>query len=582
MSNALLVTWRTSCVGLRSPGVLSPASFRQQPHLLRMTPWNLSIVSVNRFCTSRHCKPSLGTLNPRAGFKSLNNESPINYIYNQRRTKRTTAAARSSAKSTSESSLGGKPRSEKQIRSIFASNTISAGLGNRTLAVLQARRIQGTLDLDLPTDISHSVPQTQLDTALEWLRQNYPLDEDAAILARIDREEIEAEQKLVRRAEELGLYKPQSGSYDAELGENKSVYGKSVLKEVREKNEKRLLAEKERKRQQWLEGEQQELEQLRRQVQGNTALQKYQEVGLTEARPRADPNERPYLAWVQKHHIAATELPIDSAELTTTQRLLSPFLFALATLGLCYYFAQNYEAPARRDRLWPDVPPAAATVGAIIGANIAVTLMWKYVPPAWKLLNRYFVIVPFYPRALAILGSTFSHQTWRHVATNMMVLGLMGTRVHDELGRGNFLAIYMASGAVGSLVSLSRSVLLGHLGMTSLGASAATSGVVAAWCMYHFDDKITMWILPRELRETFWTQGWIFLACLVATEVVSMVTPARFLRVWPLSRLTKMDHAAHLGGYLSGAGCGYALIQQRRARERQRARDSSWLDKLVR
>jgi rhomboid-like protein len=129
--------------------------------------------------------------------------------------------------------------------------------------------VQGTLDLDLPSDITRAVPQLQLDTALEWLRQNYPIDEDAAILARIEREEYEAEQKLVRRAEELGLYKPQSGSYEAELGEDKSVYGKSVLKEAREQNEKRLLAEK-------------ELERLQRLVEGNTALQKYQEAALTE------------------------------------------------------------------------------------------------------------------------------------------------------------------------------------------------------------------------------------------------------------------------------------------------------------
>lgn len=57
--------------------------------------------------------------------------------------------------------------------------------------------------------------------------------------------------------------------------------------------------------------------------------------------------------------------------------------------------------------------------------------------------------------------------------------------VHDDIGRGNFLAIYFASGAAGAFVSLSRSVLLGALGMCSLGASAATSGIVAAWCMYH-------------------------------------------------------------------------------------------------
>jgi membrane associated rhomboid family serine protease len=58
-------------------------------------------------------------------------------------------------------------------------------------------------------------------------------------------------------------------------------------------------------------------------------------------------------------------------------------------------------------------------------------------------------------------------------------------KVHDELGRGNFLAIYLASGVVGSMMSLTNFVLLGQLGMSSLGASAGTSGIVAAWCMFH-------------------------------------------------------------------------------------------------
>lgn len=91
-----------------------------------------------------------------------------------------------------------------------------------------------------------------------------------------------------------------------------------------------------------------------------------------------------------------------------------------------------------------------------------------------------------------------------------------------------------------------------------------------------------MWILPHELRETIWTQGWIFLAGLVATEILSMVTPARFLQVFPLSRLTKMDHAAHLGGYFAGAGCGYAVAQRKKAERARRARDSKWFENLVR
>lgn len=174
------------------------------------------------------------------------------------------------------------PLSDAEIKDIFGRSRISAKLGNRALAVLHAHRLEGTLDLDLPTDITSAVSQSQLDAGLEWLRENYPIDEDAAILARIEREEREAEEKLVRRAEELGLYKPQSGSYEAELGEENSPYGKSVLKEAREANEKRLLAEKERKRQEWLAGEAEERERLQKQVQGNTALQQYPESALTE------------------------------------------------------------------------------------------------------------------------------------------------------------------------------------------------------------------------------------------------------------------------------------------------------------
>lgn len=170
---------------------------------------------------------------------------------------------------------------EADIKFIFGPG-VSVKVGNKALAALQTQRLEGTLDLDLPADIIRNVTPSQLDSALQWLRENNPLDEDAAILARIEKEERQAEEKLVRRAEELGLYKPQSGSYENELGEENSVYGKSVLKEAREMNEKRLLAEKERKRQEWLQGEQEEQERLRRQFKGDTALQQYQEAALTE------------------------------------------------------------------------------------------------------------------------------------------------------------------------------------------------------------------------------------------------------------------------------------------------------------
>lgn len=153
--------------------------------------------------------------------------------------------------------------------------------------------------------------------------------------------------------------------------------------------------------------------------------------------------------------------------------------------------------------MFPDTPPAAATAMAIIGLNLGVYLLWK-VPPAWRMLNRHFIIVNAWPRATSMIGSVFSHQTLKHLALNMGLLWFIGTRreypafgfggrtntdmlpVHDDIGRGNFLALYMAAGALGSFTSLAaHTLLLKDLAATSLGASGAMSSLVAAWCMLH-------------------------------------------------------------------------------------------------
>jgi hypothetical protein len=42
-------------------------------------------------------------------------------------------------------------------------------------------------------------------------------------------------------------------------------------------------------------------------------------VELFLARPRADPIERPYLAWVQKHHIAATDESPESMNISNVR-----------------------------------------------------------------------------------------------------------------------------------------------------------------------------------------------------------------------------------------------------------------------
>jgi rhomboid-like protein len=77
--------------------------------------------------------------------------------------------------------------------------------------------------------------------------------------------------------------------------------------------------------------------------------------------------------------------------------------------------------------MWPDMPPAAATAFAIMGANLTIFLLWKF-PPAWRMLNRYFISVPFKPHALSIVGNVFSHQQFKHMSLNMLMLWFIGTK----------------------------------------------------------------------------------------------------------------------------------------------------------
>ena len=53
--------------------------------------------------------------------------------------------------------------------------------------------------------------------------------------------------------------------------------------------------------------------------------------------------------------------------------------------------------------------------------------------------------------------------------------------VHEEVGRGAFIAIFLTSAMTGGLFSLTRYVWIGALDVTSLGASCAVAGLTAAW-----------------------------------------------------------------------------------------------------
>lgn len=182
--------------------------------------------------------------------------------------------------------------SDHDLAHLFGKENVSNSERYTILCELQRRRIDGTLDLDPTAEMKKVTDERILNDALEWLRARFPMDEDAAILRRIEREEKEMEEQLIQRAENLGLYKPQGGEYQESLSNDGDVRGQSVLEEVRKQNEAKAKLEQEEERKRWLEGELEEQKAIERQQQQlmkqNLELQKSEEARavLTEGTAR--------------------------------------------------------------------------------------------------------------------------------------------------------------------------------------------------------------------------------------------------------------------------------------------------------
>ncbi|RFU30013.1 hypothetical protein B7463_g6316, partial [Scytalidium lignicola] len=444
------------------------------------------------------------------------------------------------------------PLSEKEVVAIFGRG-IDANTANKTLRILHGRRVAGSLS---DPELSHSrtAEEVRLEKiALSWLRKNAPVDEKecARRLAERQIEELEAE---LREAEEPEQYRPNSRGTHSRDG---SLYGRSGLDVIREAQKKKL-DEAEQRRTQTDQTED---------IQYNTGTPDVMRSRAELRRAEENPKFRYYL---ERSKI----LPDVPPEMSTWQRLWPSALVVLFTIGASITFAQIYIPPSRSARLWPDLPPAAATIIPLLVANTLVFLAWR-VPPAWRMLNKYFVLVPGYPFALSTLGNVFSHTQAYHYFVNMAVLWFVGTRLHDQIGRADFLAIYISAGVFGSFASLALRVIQRSFATSSLGASGAIWGIVTAYLWLNSDQSFKFLGLPPDPYPGI--PAFVLLAILGALEVASVLGKGmRF-------KGSEVDHYAHLGGFVTGLGAAQMLKirrAQRQKMEKERRKKMTVLDKL--
>jgi rhomboid-like protein len=218
--------------------------------------------------------------------------------------------------------------------------------------------------------------------------------------------------------------------------------------------------------------------------------------------------------------------------------------FVLVTVLLCYGFAHYYLPPSPSYRLFPDLSPTTATIGALIVANGVIAICWR-IMPLWPIMTRFFMHVPGYPRAVQSVTNVFSHIQYEHLLANMMMLCLVGPVCHDLVGRGTFMGTYISAGAVGTLASLYWANLgRGNISAHSVGASAAIWGISALYCLLTDQETVKVPFV-MDMEVAFWPK--MLLAAFVVLEIRTA-----------LKKKTTMDHASHFGGMFVGMGvAGY-------------------------
>lgn len=143
------------------------------------------------------------------------------------------------------------------------------------------------------------------------------------------------------------------------------------------------------------------------------------------------------------------------------------------------------------------------------------------------------------------LLSMFLHGGWLHFLGNMMFLWIFGDNVEERLGRGRFLAFYLAAGFAATAAHAWFNPLST---VPAIGASGAIAGVLGAYLFLHPLAKI------RTLVVLF-----VFITTI---DIPALV----FLPVWFLIQLfsgvASLDAGggegggvawfAHIGGFVAG------------------------------
>lgn len=141
------------------------------------------------------------------------------------------------------------------------------------------------------------------------------------------------------------------------------------------------------------------------------------------------------------------------------------------------------------------------------------------------------------PEIVSYLSYAFLHADFWHLAVNMLFLWVFGDNVEDALGHLRFLLFYLACAMAGAFL---HGLVLPTSESALVGASGATSGVVAGYLLLH--PRVKVWILVA-MRIPLNLPAFIPLLLWILYQIVMLFTDAGDQVSW----------AAHVGGFAAGA-----------------------------
>lgn len=198
-------------------------------------------------------------------------------------------------------------------------------------------------------------------------------------------------------------------------------------------------------------------------------------------------------------------------------------------------YDREYYRDGSRGSGW--LSGAAPACRAIIALNVVCFIAQKVVGPDfndWFQNNSHLVFHKF--QIWRLLTSTFLHGDPFHILFNMLFLWMVGQEMESFYGTRDFVALYISSAIVSSLVWAIADPFDSSPGNNAIGASGAVMSIVVLYTLYYPRRQIlVMFLFPVEM--------WVFLTVYLAFNVLQMLAPTRGDNV---------GYSAHLGGAAFG------------------------------